>query len=43
MLSKYKNQIELALDTIRPYLEADGGNVQISWTFRMRWFYRLNF
>ncbi len=29
MLSKYKNQIELALDTIRPYLEADGGNVRI--------------
>jgi len=24
-----KNKIESALDTIRPYLEADGGNVRI--------------
>jgi Fe-S cluster biogenesis protein NfuA len=23
------NQVETALDTIRPYLEADGGNVRI--------------
>ncbi|SEI74830.1 Fe-S cluster biogenesis protein NfuA, 4Fe-4S-binding domain [Cyclobacterium xiamenense] len=29
MLEQYKDQIELALDTIRPYLEADGGNVRI--------------
>ncbi|MEX2512775.1 MAG: NifU family protein [Cyclobacteriaceae bacterium] len=29
MLSKYKDKIENALDTIRPYLEADGGNVKI--------------
>ena len=29
MLEQYKDQIELALDTIRPYLEADGGNVRV--------------
>jgi Fe-S cluster biogenesis protein NfuA len=29
MLDQYKDQIEMALDTIRPYLEADGGNVRI--------------
>ncbi|MEX0884017.1 MAG: NifU family protein [Cyclobacteriaceae bacterium] len=29
MLRKYKDQIENALDSIRPYLEADGGNVKI--------------
>lgn len=29
MLDQYKDQIERALDTIRPYLEADGGNVKI--------------
>ncbi|WP_339924770.1 NifU family protein [uncultured Cyclobacterium sp.] len=29
MLDQYKDQIEKALDTIRPYLEADGGNVRI--------------
>ena len=29
MLDQYKDQIEKALDTIRPYLEADGGNVKI--------------
>ncbi len=29
MLNKYIDQIESALDTIRPYLEADGGNVKV--------------
>lgn len=29
MLDQYKDEIEVALDTIRPYLEADGGNVRI--------------
>jgi Fe-S cluster biogenesis protein NfuA len=29
MLDQYKDQIEMALDTIRPYLEADGGNVRV--------------
>lgn len=29
MKPELKNQIETALDTIRPYLEADGGNVRI--------------
>ncbi|WP_162340143.1 NifU family protein [Cyclobacterium salsum] len=29
MLEQYKDQIESALDTIRPYLEADGGNVKV--------------
>lgn len=29
MEEEIKNKIELALDTIRPYLEADGGNVRI--------------
>lgn len=29
MLNQYIDQIELALDTIRPYLEADGGNVKV--------------
>lgn len=29
MLEQYKDQIESALDTIRPYLEADGGNVRV--------------
>ncbi len=29
MLATYKDQIEQALDTIRPYLEADGGNVKV--------------
>ena len=29
MLDQYKDQIEKALDTIRPYLETDGGNVRI--------------
>ncbi|WP_114749901.1 NifU family protein [Pleomorphovibrio marinus] len=29
MLSTYRDQIENALDTIRPYLEADGGNVKV--------------
>ncbi|MBD3628643.1 NifU family protein [Cyclobacterium sp.] len=29
MLDQYKEQIEKALDTIRPYLEADGGNVKV--------------
>jgi len=29
MESELKNKIEFALDTIRPYLEADGGNVRI--------------
>jgi Fe-S cluster biogenesis protein NfuA len=29
MLSQYIDQIETALDTIRPYLEADGGNVKV--------------
>ncbi|MFO7824596.1 MAG: NifU family protein [Cyclobacterium sp.] len=29
MLDQYKEQIERALDTIRPYLEADGGNVKV--------------
>ncbi|MFC4873578.1 NifU family protein [Negadavirga shengliensis] len=29
MLNQYKNQIETALDAIRPYLEADGGNVKV--------------
>ena len=27
--SELREQIEFALDTIRPYLEADGGNVRI--------------
>lgn len=29
MQPELKEQIEFALDTIRPYLEADGGNVRI--------------
>lgn len=29
MLAEYKIKIEEALDSIRPYLEADGGNVRI--------------
>lgn len=29
VLDQYKTQIEGALDTIRPYLEADGGNVRV--------------
>lgn len=29
MHSELRQQIEFALDTIRPYLEADGGNVRI--------------
>lgn len=29
MLESYKVQIEEALDNIRPYLEADGGNVRV--------------
>ncbi|UZD23229.1 NifU family protein [Algoriphagus halophytocola] len=29
MKPELKDQIETALDTIRPYLEADGGNVRI--------------
>ncbi|MBN7815897.1 NifU family protein [Algoriphagus pacificus] len=29
MQTELKNKIEFALDTIRPYLEADGGNVRI--------------
>ncbi|MGM0945689.1 MAG: NifU family protein [Bacteroidota bacterium] len=29
MQQELKDQIEFALDTIRPYLEADGGNVRI--------------
>lgn len=29
MLENYKEQIEAALDNIRPYLEADGGNVRV--------------
>ncbi|MBN3519671.1 NifU family protein [Algoriphagus lutimaris] len=29
MEAELKNKIEFALDTIRPYLEADGGNVRI--------------
>ena len=29
MYSELREQIEFALDTIRPYLEADGGNVRI--------------
>ncbi|NHE56692.1 NifU family protein [Cyclobacterium plantarum] len=29
MLDQYKEKIETALDTIRPYLEADGGNVKV--------------
>jgi Fe-S cluster biogenesis protein NfuA len=29
MLENYKEKIEEALDNIRPYLEADGGNVRI--------------
>ena len=29
MLNHYIDQIETALDTIRPYLEADGGNVKV--------------
>lgn len=29
VLDQYKTQIESALDTIRPYLEADGGNVRV--------------
>lgn len=29
MLNQYIDQIESALDTIRPYLEADGGNVKV--------------
>ncbi len=29
MHSELREQIEFALDTIRPYLEADGGNVRI--------------
>lgn len=29
MLENYKLRIEEALDTIRPYLQADGGNVRI--------------
>ncbi len=29
MQAELREQIEFALDTIRPYLEADGGNVRI--------------
>ena len=29
MLENYKEQIEAALDNIRPYLEADGGTVRV--------------
>jgi Fe-S cluster biogenesis protein NfuA len=29
MLNQYIDQIETALDSIRPYLEADGGNVKV--------------
>lgn len=29
MLENYKRRIEEALDTIRPYLQADGGNIRI--------------
>lgn len=29
MQSELREQIEFALDTIRPYLEADGGNVRV--------------
>ncbi len=29
MEESVKNKIETALDTIRPYLEADGGNVRV--------------
>ncbi len=29
MRAELREQIEFALDTIRPYLEADGGNVRI--------------
>ncbi|MDG1276695.1 MULTISPECIES: NifU family protein [Algoriphagus] len=29
MTTELREQIEFALDTIRPYLEADGGNVRI--------------
>ncbi|MEN2282576.1 NifU family protein [Algoriphagus sp. SE2] len=29
MESELRSKIEFALDTIRPYLEADGGNVRI--------------
>jgi Fe-S cluster biogenesis protein NfuA len=29
MLNQYIDQIEIALDSIRPYLEADGGNVKV--------------
>jgi len=29
MLAEYKIKIEEALDSIRPYLEADGGNVRV--------------
>ncbi|SIN70417.1 NifU family protein [Algoriphagus halophilus] len=29
MEAELKSKIEFALDTIRPYLEADGGNVRI--------------
>ena len=29
MLENYREQIEEALDSIRPYLEADGGNVRV--------------
>lgn len=29
MQAELREQIEIALDTIRPYLEADGGNVRI--------------
>jgi len=29
MTQELREQIEFALDTIRPYLEADGGNVRV--------------
>ena len=29
MMTELKSKVEEALDTIRPYLEADGGNVQL--------------
>ena len=29
MLKDYIDKIEIALDSIRPYLEADGGNVRV--------------
>ena len=29
MQAELREQIEFALDTIRPYLEADGGNVRV--------------